>query len=343
MDKVRTVLVVDEVHPLLFQRLSAVEGIEVEYVPESSPEQVVERLNASVRPVFGLVLRSKLSLNADVLSRSPGLRFIARAGSGTDGIDVEFAKARNITCIHASEGNRLAVAEHVLGMILAWKNRLVRGDLSVREGRWDREGHRGLELAGTVVGLLGYGNNGSQTARLLVAMGCQVLVYDRYKSGFATVWHANHPAWTKALAPLSWQHDAVGALWECSLQDLQAHAQILSLHLPLMPETKGWINRDFLGACPNLHLLVNAARGPLVHLPDLLAALDQGALQGACLDTLPVEDPHVWDVPTMNRLFAKPSVLLTPHVGGWTHESYLRISEVLADKIMLYLQEHDRP
>ena len=247
------------------------------------------------------------------------MQWIARAGSGQDGIDVEFAQRNNITLIHASEGNRLAVAEHVTAMILAWLNRLVSGHQQIHEGIWDREGNRGVQLAGTTVGLIGYGHNGSQTARILAALGCKVLVYDKYRSDYIP--------------------DGSGLILESTMDQIYQEAQILTLHIPLAEDTRNLVDWDFLARFRRLRLLVNAARGPIVSLPDLVLALDRNLLEGACLDTLPIEDPQAWDQENMSSILAHPRLLLSPHVAGWTVESYRGISEVLAQKILAHLEE----
>ncbi|NDC73118.1 MAG: phosphoglycerate dehydrogenase, partial [Sphingobacteriia bacterium] len=181
---IQRVMILDEVHTCLESRLLEAGSFEILDYAKAGPEEIIQRLASTENPVHGLVVRSKLKLDAQILNGAKTLQWIARAGSGQDGIDVEFAQRNNITLIHASEGNRLAVAEHVTAMILAWLNRLVSGHQQIHEGIWDREGNRGVQLAGTTVGLIGYGHNGSQTARILAALGCKVLVYDKYRSDY---------------------------------------------------------------------------------------------------------------------------------------------------------------
>ncbi len=302
------ILFIDDVHPALTERLALLDGVEIDYRPQITSDEVP----AALRTANGLVVRSKVYLNATLLAAAPRLKFIARAGAGMDNIDEAVANSLGIRLFNAPEGNRQAVAEHVLGMLLALFNKLREADASVRAGIWDREAHRGLELQGKTVGLIGYGNNGQATARLLHAFGCKLLAYDKFKTGFSD-------AFVK----------------EASLEQLFEKADILSLHLPLTSESRGMVNADFLGAFEHLQWLVNAARGEIVVLADLVKFLESGKLRGACLDVLENEKPNSWNADLMQRLMAQPSVILSPHVAGWSTESYRKISEVLADKLLV--------
>jgi len=306
-------LVVDDVHPVLFDRLREIPQLECRYRPAASVPEIL----AELRECEGLLLRGKLSLDAALLSGFPRLRLIVRAGAGVDNIDQTAACERGITLVHAGEGNRLAVAEHVVGMLLGLFNRLPQSNAEVRRGIWDREGNRGRQLCGLTVGMVGYGNNGSDTAALLSGLGCRVLARDMYRMGF--------------FGP---------SIQECCLEELQRNADVVSLHVPLTPETHGWVDATFIRACAKQPVLVNAARGEIMVLADAVAALESGALWGACLDVLPLEDPRNWDSPLMNRLFSHPNVLLSPHTAGWTHESYVSIAEVLSSKIIAFLKSY---
>lgn len=315
--KPQRVMIIDEVHaslPILLEESGLCEILDYS---TATPAEILERLAQPESRIQGLVVRSKINLDAATLSMASGLDWIARAGSGQDGIDTDYAHSNNITLIHASEGNRLAVAEHVIAMILAWLNRLLPAHQQIQQGIWDREGNRGVQLSGTTVGLIGYGHNGSQTARLLAALGCKVLVYDLYLKGYAS--------------------SESGLIVESTMDDIYREAQILTFHVPLTDLTRNLVQWNYLSQFRQLRLLVNAARGSIVNLPDLLRALDQNLLKGACLDTLPVEDPQRWEQTTMNRLLNHPGILLSPHVAGWTVESYKSISEILANKILTHL------
>lgn len=301
------ILVVDDVHPVLLQQLATLPFVEVDYQPDIPSTAI-----ATTLPAYqGLVIRTKILITGALLAACNKLQFIARAGAGLDNIDEGAAQQLNIRLYNASEGNRQAVAEHVAGMLLSLFNKLREGDADVRSGHWNREAHRGIELHGKTVGIIGFGNNGAATARVLHGIGCEVLAYDKYKRGFGGE-----------------------VAKEVALEALFERADILSLHLPLTKESRGMVNARFLSAFQKPLVLVNAARGEIVALEDVVAALAAGQLNGACLDVLENEKPKQWDKGLMEQLFSHPRVLLSPHVAGWTVESYRKISEVLADKLL---------
>jgi D-3-phosphoglycerate dehydrogenase len=226
---------------------------------------------------------------------------------------VEACRQRNIALFNAPEGNRVAVAEHALGMLLCLFNKLHLADRQVRGGTWDREGNRGVELMGKTVGIIGYGNTGREFARRVNAFGCPVLAYDKYQQGYGDPFAE-----------------------ESTLEAIYEQADVLSLHVPLTPETLGWVDENFLGRFRKEIYLVNTARGEIVPLAGLMAALESGKVHGACLDVLENEKLATLN-PTQRAAFdalaASDRVLLTPHVAGWTHESYRKINLVLVEKI----------
>lgn len=305
-DKPFRVLIVDDIHPALIYGLEALSQVEVDDQPDLTAEQVTALL-----PGYdGLVVRSKLQLSGAVLAPCSRLKFIARAGAGMDNIDEGAARQLGIQLFNAPEGNRQAVAEHVVGMLLALFNKLRTADNSIKAGQWLREAHRGEELSGKTVGLIGFGNNGRATAKVMHGFGCEVLAYDKYKTGFSSDYAK-----------------------EASLERLFEHCDVLSLHLPLNSESRQMINKSFLRAFQKPIYLINAARGEIVVLADLVDALEKGQVLGACLDVLENENPAQWDQALMERLFQQPQVLLSPHVAGWTTASYQKISQVLLDKL----------
>ena len=267
----------------------------------------------------GIVLRSRIRVDADLLDRLPDLRFICRAGSGLENIDVGLAEMRGIRVFNSPEGNRDAVGEHALGLLLSLMNLLREADVSVKAGQWDREGHRGMEISGRTVGILGYGHMGSAFAEKLQGFGCRLLAYDPYRD----------------------DHDGAlsGRVEAVDLTTLQREADILSLHCNLTPETRGLVDREFLSGFAKPIVLINTARGPVVRTADLLDALIDGRVTAAGLDvfereassfeTVANEGDAVW-----TRLMAHPRVQVSPHVAGWTEESYVKLSSVLADKVL---------
>lgn len=307
-------LVADTMHESLMPMLQEI-GFEVDYEPSITRDLLREKL----RDYEGLVIRSKTTVDADLLKNADKLMFVARAGAGIDKLDEEELKRRNIQILNAPEGNRNAVGEQTLGMLLALMHNIVKADREVSNKVWDREGNRGMELCGRTVGIIGYGFMGMAFARKLTGLGCRVLAYDKYKSDFSDDYCE-----------------------ESSLDQLFSEAEIISLHIPLTEETKNYVNADFLNQFRNPVILLNTARGGILELNDLLEALENGKVLSAGLDVLENEKlQHL--SPEQERVFEKlaghPRIILTPHVAGWTFESYVRINEILSRKISRLLEE----
>lgn len=307
------ILIIDEMHPSLIEMLNA-DGWDYEYAPKLKRDEILK----VVGDYEGLMVRSKTVVNQEFLEKATRLKFIARAGAGLDLIDIPLVETRGIALFHAGEGNRDAVGEHVLGMLLGLFINLVKADREVRQGIWDREGNRGVELMGKTVGLIGYGNNGSAVGKRLSGFGCRVLAYDKYKENYGD---AN--------------------AFESSLEEIQREADIVSLHIPLTEESFHLIDHDFIEGMARPFFFVNAARGEVADLKAVVEGLKSGKIRGACLDVLEneklakltPEQKEVFDYLTQSQ-----RVVLTPHVGGWTHESYVRINEVLCRQIREWRQ-----
>jgi D-3-phosphoglycerate dehydrogenase len=309
-------LIVDDVHPVLIQTLR-LEGIDVDYQPEYDHLKEYMEYEVSI-----LVLRSKFFVDSEFLTRFPKLRIIARAGAGLDNIDVEAAAQAGIEVLHAAEGNADAVAEHTIGLMLALLNRFIPADQSVRSGNWKREAYRGKELNQQTVGLLGFGNMGQAVARRLLAFGCKVLSYDKYIE--------------------SWPEPKVQRV---ELSELLSESGVLSLHIPLTPETTGMVNPDFLGRCRKGAFFLNTSRGAIVSMEAMVQHMESGAFSGAAFDVFDQEPPPKKgqrNFETYERLFARNDVLLTPHVAGWSTESYEKISAVLGRKILALCRQEIR-
>jgi D-3-phosphoglycerate dehydrogenase / 2-oxoglutarate reductase len=297
------VLIVDEMHPSLPPMLAEI-GWEADYLPHLGKAELL----AIIGQYEGLVVRSKLALDQATLAQAERLRFIARAGAGTDQIDTDEADRRGIAVLNAPEGNRDAVGEHTVGLLLAVLNRL---HLAER--------NRGRELGSLTVGLVGYGNMGQAFAKRLVGFGCPVLAYDKYYTG--------------------WGRDPYAR--EATLPDLFAQADVLSLHVPLTPETRGMANLSFFEQFKNNIYFLNTARGEIAPLADLAQGLASGKLLGAGLDVLENEKLATL-TPAQSAAFdylaQSDKVVFSPHVAGWTQESYQRINEVLVQKIAAFWQ-----
>jgi D-3-phosphoglycerate dehydrogenase / 2-oxoglutarate reductase len=308
------VLIVDEMHPSLPPMLAEI-GWEADYLPHLGKAELL----AIIGQYEGLVVRSKLALDQATLAQAERLRFIARAGAGTDQIDTDEAARRGIAVLNAPEGNRDAVGEHTVGLLLAVLNRLHLADREVRQRDWQRERNRGRELGSLTVGLVGYGNMGQAFAKRLVGFGCPVLAYDKYHTG--------------------WGRDPYAR--EATLPDLFAQADVLSLHVPLTPETRGMANLSFFEQFKNNIYFLNTARGEIAPLADLAQGLASGKLLGAGLDVLENEKLATL-TPAQSAAFdylaQSDKVVFSPHVAGWTQESYQRINEVLVQKIAAFWQ-----
>ncbi|MEB2781203.1 2-hydroxyacid dehydrogenase [Algoriphagus sp. C2-6-M1] len=302
------ILIIDEMHESIMPILQK-QGHEVIYSPEISREEIL----AIVGEFDGLIIRSKTPMDRELLERATNLKFIGRAGAGLDKIDLEYMEENGIQLFHAAKGNRDAVAEHAVGMLLALFNHVQRADQEVRKGIWDREGNRGHELAGKTVGIMGYGNMGKSFAHRLRGFKVNILAYDKYKMDFGDDFVQE-------------------VMWE----KLKAEADILSIHVPLTFETKDFFSLKELKSFAKPFWLINTARGEVISFKTLNEALDQGFLRGALLDVLENEKFQKFtpdQKAEFEKLAARDNVIFSPHVAGWTYESYEKINKVLAKRI----------
>lgn len=305
------VLVLDTVHAILLDRLRNL-GFEVIEAYDLSREA----LQPDLQHYSGMVVRSRFPLDEDFLKHAPNLKFVGRVGAGLENIDLNYAEKAGIHVLAAPEGNRDAVGEHALAMLLMLFTNLKRADAEVRAGIWKREENRGLELKGKTVGIIGYGNMGSAFAEKLTGFGCKILAFDKYKSGFGS-----------------------RKVKEVSLQKLKAEADIVSLHVPQSVETLGLVNRNYIKGFKKPFYLINTARGKSLVTEDLVEALRQEKILGACLDVLEYEKSSFENMFTeslpeaFQYLINSEKVVLSPHIAGWTHESNKRMAEVIADKV----------
>jgi D-3-phosphoglycerate dehydrogenase len=302
------ILIIDEMHQSIIPMLENL-GHSVTYTPAITRAEILEQ----VSQFDGLIIRSKTPMDQELLSLATKLKFIARAGAGLDQIDLEYLKNRDIELFHAAKGNRDSVAEHALGMMLALFNQLKKADSEVRNGIWDREGNRGVELKGKTVGILGFGNMGKAFAKRLQGFGVKIVAYDKYKKGFGS----------KGIEEVSWD-------------ELKSKADILSIHVPLTAETRNLLTFEELASFKNSIWLINTARGEVISFDTLNKALDRGILNGAALDVLENEKVKKFtekQKDEFEQLATKANVLFSPHVAGWTFESYEKINKVLVENI----------
>lgn len=305
------VLITDDCHPLLIEGLEQM-GWGCDFEPNITPAETIDR----VGEYEGLVINSKILVNREFLDRAQRLCFVARMGSGMEIVDRVYASEKGVHVWSSPEGNRNAVAEQALGMLLGLANNLPRADREVRQNIWRREVNRGWELRGKTLGIIGFGHTGSQFARKLAGLDMQVLAYDKYlPTGFA-----EEMLWVS----------------ESNLTQIQAHADIISLHLPLTAETHHFVDALFIAQCKKGFVLINTARGKNVKTEDLVLGLESGQIGGACLDVFENEKPETFSEQERSwyqQLHLMEKVVLSPHVAGWTHESKKQLAEVLLQKI----------
>ena len=289
-------------------------GVEAHYQPRLTAAEVPTALAA--QPYEGLMVRSKLRITAELLAHGPHLRYVARAGAGIDNIDEAALAAAGVTLLNAPEGNRDAVGEHAVGLLLALLRNIARADREVRAGQWQREANRGEEIGGKTVGLLGYGHMGRAFARRLGAFGCTVLAHD-----------------------INPDTAADGHAELVDLAELQARADVLSLHIPYSPANHHFVNEALLAGFAQPLWLLNTARGEVLDHAALVRWLQRGTVRGAALDVLENEKLDRLSLQqqvTLAYLQQADNVVLSPHIGGWTHQSYARINEVLVQKISAF-------
>lgn len=302
------ILIIDDLHQSILPMLTGL-GYEPIYSPQISKEEIYEIIS----DFEGLILRSKLAVDKKLIEKAKKLKFVARAGAGMEKVDIELLKEKNIQIINAPEGNKDALAEHTLGMLLSILHKINASNLEVKKHLWRREENRGIELRGKTVGIYGVGNMGYCFAEKLASMGCEVIGYDKYKTNFS---------------------DEI--IQEVSLEELMQETEILSIHVPLKEDTELLFDDAYLSKFKKLKILINTSRGNVLKTADLVKILENGKVYGAALDVLENEKPQTFseeEKQLFDKLLSLPNVLVTPHIAGWTYESYEGISEVIAEKI----------
>ena len=303
---IKKILIVDDLHPVFKERAKLL-GFEVDDRPLISREETME----VIKDYTGIAVRTKFRIDKTLFDAATNLEFVARAGAGLDNIDEVIAKERGIKLLNAPEGNMDAVGEHATGLLLSLMNNFRNADQQIRNGKWDREGNRGYELKGKTVGIIGYGFMGKSFAKKLKGFEVNVIAYDKYKTGFSDDFAK-----------------------EVSMEEIVRQSDVLSLHIPLTSETRQMVNEEYLFHFRKPIFFINTARGEIVNTTAVLAALNQGKILGAGLDVLEAEKfPLLGLQDWYADIVATEKVILTPHVGGWTFESYRKISEVLAEKL----------
>ena len=309
MTAAKRVLIADDMHDCILPLLKEA-GYETVYSPEISRADILR----IIHEFEGLIIRSKTSVDKEMIDKAMKLKFVARAGAGMDKVDEEYLHAKGIKTINAPEGNRDSLGEHAIGMLLSLLHKISSGNKEIATGKWNREGNRGIELKGKVVGIYGVGHMGGAFASKLSGFGCEIIGYDKYKGEF------EQPSIAKV-----------------GLEEFFEQTEILSIHVPLSEETKGLFTEDYLRKFKNLKVLLNTARGGVLQTEGLIKLLKDGTLYAAGLDVLENEKLDSYneeDRVKLKELTSFENVLMTPHVGGWSYESYQRISEVIVEKII---------
>ncbi|ROI03650.1 hydroxyacid dehydrogenase [Kaistella haifensis] len=303
------ILQLDKNHPLITEQLSA-KGFEIDDDFSSSYDEVLKKIDA----YEGIIIRSRIPIDRNFIEHGRNLKFIARVGAGMENIDGEFATRAGISLISSPEGNRDSVAEHVLGMLLILMNRLFIASNEVKNGIWKREENRGDELLGKTFGIIGYGNMGKAVAKRLSGFGVKVIFHDilpNLSDEFAT---------------------------QVSLKQLQEEADILSLHLPITPDTRYIFNKKMIAGMKKNFYFINTARGENVNTKDLVKAMKSGKIKAVCLDVLEFEKPSFENITEKNEdleyLLQSENAIVTPHIAGWTIQSKEKLAQIIVDKIL---------
>jgi D-3-phosphoglycerate dehydrogenase / 2-oxoglutarate reductase len=304
-----TVIITAPAHSIL-QCTLIEKGYNVLYLPTISYAELLVLLPTTI----GLIVTTRLQIDSTIIDAAPHLKWIGRLGSGMEIIDVNYATNKGIHCCSSPEGNSNAVAEHVLALLLNLMNNVVKSNAEVKNNEWIREANRGVELNGKTIGIIGFGHTGSAVAKLLNAFDVTVLAYDKYKTGF------------------SYLH-----VFESSIESIYQHADVITLHLPLTTETTDFANTTFFNSLIKKPYLINTSRGGVVNTAALIHALTNNTIAAVGLDVLENENLATltpFQKNQLNFLNAQPNVIITPHIAGYSHEAFLKMSQILLEKLL---------